>query len=134
MRVRAKREVDLQVRDEFENQNLSPFLSPPPCGFSGLQATAIARRYRGCILMRMARMQVYLPDDLYEQVKARGLPASELLQRAVRAELRRLDLLAETDRYVADLIAEVGPPAAAQRARAGAVARKLSGRSARKVS
>lgn len=79
-------------------------------------------------------MQVYLPDDLYEQVKARGLPASELLQKAVRAELRRLDLLAETERYVTDLIAEVGPPAAAQRTRAGAVARKLAGRAARKAS
>ena len=31
-------------------------------------------------------MQLYLPDDLYEMVKARGLPASELLQKAVRAE------------------------------------------------
>lgn len=41
-------------------------------------------------------MQIYLPDDLYGLVKARGLPASELLQKAVRAEVRRLDLLAET--------------------------------------
>jgi hypothetical protein len=45
-------------------------------------------------------MQVYLPDDLYELVKSRGLPASELLQKAVRAELRRQDLLAESDRYL----------------------------------
>lgn len=67
-------------------------------------------------------MQVYLPDDLYKLVKARGLPASELLQKAVRAELRRLELLDETDRYVADLVAEVGPPTAAQRARASATA------------
>lgn len=81
----------------------------------------------------MARMQVYLPDDLYKLVKARGLPASELLQKAVRAELRRLDLLAETDRYVADLVAEVGPPDAAQRTRAAAVARRLAGRPARQV-
>jgi post-segregation antitoxin (ccd killing protein) len=66
-------------------------------------------------------MQVYLPDDLYSLVKARGLPASELLQKAVRAELRRQELLAETDRYVADLVAEVGPPAAAERTRAAAV-------------
>ena len=44
----------------------------------------------------MARLQVYLPDELYKQLKARGLPASELLQKAVGAELRRLDLLAET--------------------------------------
>jgi post-segregation antitoxin (ccd killing protein) len=78
-------------------------------------------------------MQVYLPDDLYEQVKARGLPASELLQKAVRAELRRLDLLTETDRYVADLVAEVGPPTAAQRTHAATVARRLSRRPARQV-
>lgn len=86
-----------------------------------------------CILRRMARMQVYLPDGLFEQVKARSLPASELLQKAVRAELRRLDLLAETDRYVADLVAEVGPPTAAQRTSAATVARRLSRRPTRKV-
>jgi hypothetical protein len=79
-------------------------------------------------------MQVYLPDDLYQLVKAQGLPASELLQKAVRAELRRLDLLAETDRYVADLVAEVGPPTAAQHTRATAVARRLARRPARQAS
>jgi hypothetical protein len=66
-------------------------------------------------------MQLYLPDDLYRQVKARGLPASELLQGAVRAELRRQDLLAETDRHLAALIAEVGEPTPADRARARAL-------------
>ncbi len=78
-------------------------------------------------------MQVYLPDDLYKLVKARGLPASELLQKALRAELRRLELLDETDRYVADLIAEVGSPTAAQRTRAAAVARRLARRFTRQV-
>jgi post-segregation antitoxin (ccd killing protein) len=63
-------------------------------------------------------MQVYLPDDLFQQVKTRGLPASELLQRAVRLELRRQDLLRETDRHIAALIKEVGAPTAADRARA----------------
>ena len=53
-------------------------------------------------------MQVYLPEAMYEQVKARDLRVSELLQHAVREELRRQDLLARTDRYLADLIAEVG--------------------------
>lgn len=81
----------------------------------------------------MARMQVYLPDDLYEQVKLRGLPASELLQKAVRAELRRLDLLAETDRYLADLVAEVGEPGPAQRARAATIARRVGRRPARQA-
>ena len=81
----------------------------------------------------MPRMQVYLPKAMYEQVKARGLPVSELLQKAVQAELRRQDLIAETDRYLGDLIAEVGAPSAAQRARAAAVARRLSRRAVRKA-
>ena len=87
----------------------------------------------GCTDKRMPRMQVYLPEAMYKQVKARGLPVSELLQKAVQAELHRQDLLAQTDRYLADLITEVGAPSAAQRARAGAVARRLSQRVVRKA-
>ena len=78
-------------------------------------------------------MQVYLPDDLYSLVKTRGLPASELLQKAVRAEVRRLELLAETERYVVELLAEVGPPSARQRARARNTARRLARRPARQA-
>jgi len=78
-------------------------------------------------------MQVYLPDDLYNLVKARGLPASELLQKAVRAELRRLDLLAESDQYLADLEAAVGEPTPAERARAKAVAERIAKRTRRKA-
>jgi post-segregation antitoxin (ccd killing protein) len=72
----------------------------------------------------MPRMQVYLPDDLYVEVKERHLPASELLQQAVRAELRRQALLEETDRYLEELVAEVGEPTARDLAAAeGLVAR-----------
>lgn len=78
-------------------------------------------------------MQVYLPAAMYEQVKARGLPVSELLQKAVQVELRRQDLLAETDRYLAELVAEVGPPGDAQRVRAGVVARRAARRPVSKV-
>ena len=78
-------------------------------------------------------MQVYLPDELYELVKARRLPASELLQDAVRAEVRRRELLAEADKYFADLVAQVGKPTARQRARARAVAQQIVGRTRRKV-
>lgn len=35
---------------------------------------------------RMPRMQVYLPADLYDWVKQNRIPASELLQEAVRAQ------------------------------------------------
>jgi post-segregation antitoxin (ccd killing protein) len=71
----------------------------------------------------MPRMQVYLPDELYREVKARGLPASELLQMAVRAAVKRRDLLEETDSYLAELIAEVGEPSPKAMARADAIVR-----------
>ncbi|MGH8997443.1 MAG: hypothetical protein ACRDYB_15690 [Acidimicrobiales bacterium] len=71
----------------------------------------------------MPRMQVYLPDDLYRAVKDRGLPASDLLRRAVQAELRRQTLLEETALYVDELVAEVGPPD--EVAKAEAVARQV---------
>lgn len=73
----------------------------------------------------MPRVQVYLPDRLYAAVKERGLPASELLQEAVEAELRRRQLNEEADRYVAELIAEVGEPSPRERARATSIARRI---------
>lgn len=76
----------------------------------------------------MPRMQVYLPDALYQQVKVRGLPASELLQEAVVAEVRRRELEARADEYLAELIAEVGEPTEAEFARADAIARRLQER------
>lgn len=81
----------------------------------------------------MPRMQVYLPDDLYRLVKARDLAASELLQKAVRAEVRRLDLLAETDRYLTDLVASVGEPTVAEQTQARATAARLARRTRRKA-
>jgi post-segregation antitoxin (ccd killing protein) len=81
----------------------------------------------------MPRMQLYLPDDLYELVKTRGLPASELLQKAVRAELRRLDLLQENARYLAELEAEVGEPTRAELARAKTVVERIAKRARRKA-
>lgn len=58
----------------------------------------------------MPRIQIYLPDDLYDAVKKRGLPISELSQAAVREELRREELRKETDRYLAELAARLGGP------------------------
>jgi hypothetical protein len=75
-------------------------------------------------------MQVYLPEDLYRAIKEGDLPASELLQEAVRAELRRRELLAETDRYVEELVAEVGKPSGPAMARAETLSRQIRSRSA----
>ena len=60
--------------------------------------------------MRMPRMQVYLPEPLYAEVKARKLPVSKLLQDAIRVEVRRQDLIAAGDEYLTELVAEVGEP------------------------
>jgi hypothetical protein len=77
------------------------------------------------MVRRMPRLQVYLPDDLYEALKAHGLPASELLQEAVRAELERRGALDAVDEYLAELGEEVGEPTARQMSRADAVTQRI---------
>ncbi|HKU42679.1 MAG TPA: hypothetical protein VJR89_31185 [Polyangiales bacterium] len=79
----------------------------------------------------MPRMQVYLPDDLHALVKRRRMPASELLQKAIRAEVRRQDLLAETTRYLSELEAE--EPTAEDHARAKAFVERMTKRPRRKA-
>ena len=81
----------------------------------------------------MPRMQVYLPSDLYEIIKERQLPASELLQEAVRAEVRRQKLQSASQHYTAELEAQVGQPSPRERARAAALAQRIAGRTDRKA-
>ncbi len=73
----------------------------------------------------MPRVQVYLPDDLHDQLKRRGLPASELLQVALRAELERQDALDATADYLDELATEVGEPSTRQQTHADAIARRI---------
>lgn len=77
----------------------------------------------------MPRVQVYLPDDLYDELKRRDLPASELLQVAVRAEVERRKALEAAHDYVAELAAEIGMPSARQQSQADAVVRRIRRRS-----
>lgn len=76
----------------------------------------------------MPRVQVYLPDELYDELKRRNLPASELLQVAVRAEVERRQALDATEEYLAELSAEVGEPTTRHRARAEAIVRRIRDR------
>ena len=80
-------------------------------------------------LRRMPRLQVYLPEDLHEELKRRGLPASELLQIALRAELERLDALDATGEYLDELSVAVGEPTRRQQAHADTIARRIRDRS-----
>ena len=82
---------------------------------------------------RMPRLQVYLPDDLHEELKRRGLPASELLQIALRAELERRDALDATGIYLDELAAEVGEPSSRQHAHAEVIARRVRERGLEQV-
>lgn len=86
------------------------------------------------MFMRMPRMQVYLPEPLYAEVKSRKLRVSELLQEAIRVEIRRRDLVAEGERYVAELRAEVGESDPADVAWARDLARRLARRDERAAS
>ena len=77
----------------------------------------------------MPRMQVYLPDELYVAVKEYNMPASKLLQDAVRTDLRRRELIEGARGYLAELIDEVGEPSAEELRRCrGPVQRHPPGR------
>ena len=68
--------------------------------------------------MRMARVNITMPDDLYGEAKRAGLNVSRLAQRAVATELNRLAKIAELDAYLAELEAELGPTSERERTEA----------------
>lgn len=72
-------------------------------------------------------MQVYLPDDLYQAVKRLGLPASEMLQKAIRRELVAEEKRAGIEQYIEELVAEFGEPTPEEVAEAEALAARLAG-------
>jgi post-segregation antitoxin (ccd killing protein) len=79
--------------------------------------------------MRMARVNITMPDDLYDKAKRSGLSVSQIAQRAVSDELSRLAKLAELDAYLAELETELGPTSDAERAEARAWADQALGSS-----
>jgi len=77
--------------------------------------------------MRMARVNITVPDDLYDQAKRAGLNVSQLAQRAIATEVARLAKIAELDAYLAELDAELGPISDDERAKAEKWADKALG-------
>jgi post-segregation antitoxin (ccd killing protein) len=84
--------------------------------------------------MRMARVNITMPDDLYDQAKRAGLNVSQVAQHAIASELTRLAKTAELDGYLAELDAELGPITEAERADAAAWADRALGTSNRRRS
>ncbi len=68
--------------------------------------------------MRMARVNITMPDEMHRQAKQAGLNVSQLAQRAVAAELTRLARITQLDAYLAELESELGPTSDAERAEA----------------
>jgi post-segregation antitoxin (ccd killing protein) len=59
--------------------------------------------------MRMARVNITVPDELLVRARSAGLNVSRLAASAVAEELDRLAKIAELDAYLAELDAELGP-------------------------
>jgi enamine deaminase RidA (YjgF/YER057c/UK114 family) len=59
--------------------------------------------------MRMARVNITVPDDLLSQARAAGLNVSRLAAAALAEELDRRAKIHELDVYLADLDKEFGP-------------------------
>lgn len=59
--------------------------------------------------MRMARVNVTIPDELMRQARAAGLNVSRYAASAIEAELERRLKIAALDAYLAELDAELGP-------------------------
>jgi post-segregation antitoxin (ccd killing protein) len=59
--------------------------------------------------MRMARVNITVPDDLLDRARAAGLNVSRVATTALTEELDGLDKIAELDRYLRQLDAELGP-------------------------
>lgn len=59
--------------------------------------------------MRMARVNITVPDELLARARAAGLNVSALASAALAEELDRRAKIAELDRYLAELEAELGP-------------------------
>jgi post-segregation antitoxin (ccd killing protein) len=77
--------------------------------------------------VRMARVNIVLPDELYARAKKAGLNISRIAQTAVATELEHRAKLADLDRYLASLDDELGPVSPAEQADADAWAARLFG-------
>ena len=75
--------------------------------------------------MRMARVNITVPDELLEHARAAGLNVSRLASAALAEELDRLAKIAALDAYLAELDAELGPVSDAEREQAAAWADRL---------
>jgi hypothetical protein len=76
--------------------------------------------------MRMARVNITIPDELLEHARAAGLNVSRLAAAALAEELDRRAKVAALDAYLAEMDAEFGPVPESDLAAAAAWADQLT--------
>ncbi len=81
--------------------------------------------------MRMARVNITVPDDLLERARAANLNVSRVASEALSAELARRDKIAALDAYLGELEAALGPIPDDEQVAARAWADELLGDAAR---
>jgi post-segregation antitoxin (ccd killing protein) len=79
--------------------------------------------------MRMARVNISLPDGIHRMAKEADLNISKLARDAILQELDRLAKIAAVDEYLAELEAEHGPIPEDEQARAAEFVKKVYGSS-----
>lgn len=77
--------------------------------------------------MRMARVNITIPDELVARARAEGLNISAAAAQGLGAELERLDKIRALDDYLAELEEELGPIPPDEMARANAWADRVFG-------
>lgn len=77
--------------------------------------------------MRMARVNITVPDDLIAQAKSSGLNVSRLASQALTEELDRRAKVASLAEYLRELDAELGAPSAEEQDAARAWADRAFG-------
>ena len=68
--------------------------------------------------LRMARVNISIPDEIYRQAKDAGLNISRLARKAILQELSDREKIAAVYDYLDELEAELGPATAEERAQA----------------
>jgi post-segregation antitoxin (ccd killing protein) len=82
--------------------------------------------------MRMARVNITVPDDIARRARAAGLNVSRVASMALADELDRLAKIEALDAYLAELDAELGPPSKKDLAEAAAWADRVLAKPAAK--
>jgi post-segregation antitoxin (ccd killing protein) len=77
--------------------------------------------------VRMARVNITVPDGIVSQARAAGLNVSRIASAALAAELDRLQKIAALDRYLNALADELGPISTEDQAEAAAWADRVIG-------